>query len=235
MDGADALVKTAVLSGRGMSDKFDSKETQRTEAFSDGVFAIAITLLVLELHVPKHTEIAAGGLGAALWHEWPAYVAFLISFASILIMWFNHHKLFNFIRKVDAPLLYLNGLLLLVICAVPWPTALAAEHWGHENEQMAAQVYCGLMVVLAFAYNALWRYATHKGRLLHNDIDLEEVEKITKAYWFGPVGYGAAFVLSFWNATAGMLVCVALAIFFAFTGVLDTRPVLRKVGHRKDR
>lgn len=208
------------------------KETQRVEAFSDGVFAIAITLLVLELHVPKQTEIAVGGLGSALLHEWPAYVAFLVSFLSILIMWFNHHKLFNYIRKVDSLLLYLNGFLLLIVCAVPWPTALAAEHWGHSEEKMAAQVYCGLMVILALAYNALWRYATHKGRLLHRDIDLEEVEKITRAYSIGPAVYLLAFAATFWNATAGMLICIALAIFFAFTGCLDTKPILKKVGKR---
>jgi uncharacterized membrane protein len=196
------------------------------EMFSDGVFAIAITLLVLELHVPKHTEVTAHGLGAALLHEWPAYLAFVISFLSILVMWFNHHKLFNYIRKVDSPLLYLNGFLLMIVCAVPWPTALAAEHWGHENEQMAAQVYCGLMVVLAIAYNSLWRYATYKGRLLHHDIDMEEVDKITRSYIMGPLGYGLAFALAFYNATAAMLVCAGLAVFFALTGSLDMR--LRK-------
>lgn len=212
-----------------MAERNAEKETQRVEAFSDGVFAIAITLLVLELHVPKHTEIAAGGLGAALLHEWPSYFAFLVSFASILIMWFNHHKLFSYIRKVDSLLLYLNGFLLMVICAVPWPTALAAEHWGHGNESMAAQVYCGLMVVLSLAYNGLWRYATHNGRLLHHEVDLHEVDRITRAYWFGPTGYGFAFALSFWHATAGMLVCVALAIFFAFTGCMDTQSAWKKV------
>jgi uncharacterized membrane protein len=215
-----------------MSDQTE-KETTRVEAFSDGVFAIAITLLVLELHVPKHTETSAGGLGTVLLREWPAYSAFLLSFLSILIMWFNHHKLFNYIRKVDSPLLYLNGFLLMIICAVPWPTALAAEHWGHENERMAGQVYCGLMFVLALAYNALWRYATHKGRLLHHEIDLNEVEKITRSFALGPTGYLMAFILTFWNATAGMLVCVALAIFFAFTGCLDTKPILKKVGKRR--
>ncbi len=218
-----------------MSESQIEKETTRVEAFSDGVFAIAITLLVLELHVPKHAEIAAGGLGAALVHEWPAYLAFLTSFLSILVMWFNHHKLFNFIRKVDSPLLYLNGFLLMIICAVPWPTALAAEHWGHgsENEMLAANVFCGLMVVLAIGFNALWRYATHNGKLLLHDIDMEEVEKITRAYVVGPIGYLMAFALSFWNATAGMMVCVALAIFFAFTGCLDTKPILKKVGERR--
>lgn len=218
-----------------MSEHYVEKETQRVEAFSDGVFAIAITLLVLELHVPKHTEIAEGGLRAALSHEWPSYFAFLTSFLSILVMWFNHHKLFNYIRKVDSPLLYLNGFLLMIICAVPWPTALAAEFWGHgqENEKLTANIFCGLMVVLAIGFNALWRYATHNGRLLHPDIDLEEVDKITRTYIVGPIGYLMSFALSFWNATAGMAVCVALAVFFAFTGCVDTKPVLKKIGRRK--
>lgn len=228
VDDSDEDAEKKTLRGATVSERTNEKETQRVEAFSDGVFAIAITLLVLELRVPKRTEVAAHGLGAALWHEWPAYVAFLTSFLSILVMWFNHHKLFNYIRKVDAPLLYLNGFLLMIVCAVPWPTALAAEHWGHENEMMAAQIYCGLSVFLAFAYNALWRYATHRGRLLHHEVDQDEIDRITRAYLMGPTGYGLAFALSFWNATVGMLICVSLAVFFAFTGIANTKPVLRR-------
>src|ERR1041385_9184169 len=102
-----------------------SSETARLEAFSDGVYAIAITLLVLDLKVPM---VQDGKLASALLHQWPMYFAFLISFAFIGIMWVNHHRLFNHIRRCDNRLLFLNLLLLLGVTVVPFPTALLAAH-----------------------------------------------------------------------------------------------------------
>ncbi len=207
------------------------RETQRVEAFSDGVFAIAITLLVLELHVPKPGDLGVESLAAALLHDWQSYVAFVMSFFSILIMWFNHHKLFSHIKRSDNGLMYLNGLLLFTVTAVPWPTALLAEFWGHSQEKSAAVVYCGLMVLLAIAFNALWRYVTYKGRLLGEDADLDEVRKITLQYSFGPVGYGAAFGIAFWDADSAVFLCIALAIFFAFTGCVNLTKSARSRHH----
>ena len=104
------------------------KETGRIEAFSDGVFAIAITLLILEIKVPNAHDLGAGGLGAALLRLWPSYLAFVTSFATILVMWVNHHKLFRHIRRSDDAFLFLNGLLLLFVTSVPFPTSLVAEY-----------------------------------------------------------------------------------------------------------
>ena len=101
------------------SSRADEKETGRLEAFSDGVFAIAITLLILEIHVPK--EVEKGGLAPALLAEWPSYLAFVSSFAIIGIMWINHHRMFEFVRRIDQTLLLLNGLLLLAITFIPFP------------------------------------------------------------------------------------------------------------------
>src|SRR5213593_915772 len=98
-----------------------SSETSRIEAFSDGVFAIAITLLILDVHVPT---ISQGNLGSALTRQWPTYVAYLISFSFIGIMWVNHHRLFNHIRRSDNGLLFSNLLLLLGVTIVPFPTSL---------------------------------------------------------------------------------------------------------------
>ena len=102
-----------------------ASETARVEAFSDGVFAIAITLLILDVHVPAP---GLGPLRTALARQWPTYIAFLISFAFIGIMWVNHHRLFNHIRRSDNTLMFLNLLLLLGVCVVPFPTALLAAH-----------------------------------------------------------------------------------------------------------
>src|SRR5262249_42578260 len=110
--------------GRPLSgpSREELRESERLEAFSDGVFAIAITLLVLELKVPPRDA----DLAAALLSGWPSYVAFLTSFATIGIMWLNHHRLFTTIRRVDHGTLVLNGLLLLGVTALPFPTAIVA-------------------------------------------------------------------------------------------------------------
>ena len=128
-----------------------SSETSRVEAFSDGVFAIAITLLILDVHVPSASQ---GNLGAALIRQWPTYVAYLISFAFIGIMWVNHHRLFNHIRRSDNRLLFLNLLLLLGVTVVPFPTALLAAHADAADRTVAAAVFNGTYVALAF-FNVL--------------------------------------------------------------------------------
>src|SRR5437867_1950508 len=98
----------------------EEKETGRIEAFSDGVFAIAVTLLVLELQVPQLGEEASSSeLWSALLSRWPSYAAYLVSFATILIVWVNHHRLFTIIRRSDSRFLFLNGALLLMVTIIP--------------------------------------------------------------------------------------------------------------------
>src|ERR1700761_2870287 len=107
------------------------KETGRLEAFSDGVFAIAITLLVLELKVPHLAtgeEPTSAGLRFSLLRQWPSYLALFTSFFTVLIMWVHHHTIFKLVRKADARLLFANGFLLLLVSVVPFPTAVVAEY-----------------------------------------------------------------------------------------------------------
>ncbi|HEY7295511.1 MAG TPA: TMEM175 family protein, partial [Dehalococcoidia bacterium] len=130
------------------------RETARLEAFSDGVFAIAITLLVLDLKVPPAGE-GAKRLGPALLDEWPAYLAYLGSFLSILIMWVNHHQQFRHIAHVDHGLLLLNGLLLMAVTVVPFPTSVLSEHIAHRDERAAAVFYSGTFLVTALLWNAV--------------------------------------------------------------------------------
>ena len=201
----------------------DEKETGRIEAFSDGVLAIAITLLILELKVPH--GLTASGLGAALLDEWPSYAAYLVSFATIGIMWVNHHRLFTLIQRVDNALLILNGLLLLTVSVVPFPTALVADYLGHDGDRLAAEVYAGWMILIAIAFNGLWRYAaspTRRPRLLRVPPDSPEVRAIHTAYRFGPLWYVVAFGLSFWSAALAVGVCGALALFFALPPKMPT-------------
>ena len=111
------------------------KETARIEAFSDGVFAIAITLLILEIKIPA---AGSGELSVQLLRQWPSYFAFVFSFAFIGIMWINHHRLFTHIKRSNNALLFLNLLLLLGVTAVPFPTAVLAQHLGQSDQRAAA-------------------------------------------------------------------------------------------------
>ena len=189
-------------------------DTARVEAFSDAVFAIAMTLLVLDLKAP------AGAAGSAelareLARQWPAYLAFVTSFATILIMWINHHRMFALVGRTDDRLLLLNGLLLLGVTLVPFPTALVATYLARDGERMAAILYSGLFAAIAVGYNLLWRSAAGTRRLIRPEADHESVKQLLDAYRYGPLWYCIALVLAVVNVTASLLVNLGLAIFFA--------------------
>lgn len=191
-----------------------ASETARIEAFSDGVFAIAITLLVLDLKVPKELE-AGHSLRAALLAQWPAYLAFVTSFLTILVMWVNHHRMFTLIDRSDDRLLLVNGLLLMGVTLVPFPTSLVAEHLRLEGERTAAIVYSCTFIYLAICFNLLWRAAAVGDRLLDPECDRAAVRSIFEAYRWGPVLYGAGLALAFVNVPVSLALNLGLAIFFA--------------------
>jgi uncharacterized membrane protein len=203
----------------------DEKETGRVEAFSDGVFAIAITLLVLDLKVPHATELGGRTLASALLRQWPIFLAYLTSFATILVMWVNHHVMFGRIRRVDSKFLFLNGLLLLFVTFVPFPTSLVAEYFreGGEPARTAGLVYSGTYVLIAVAYNLLWRYAAAGRHLLDPHIPQERIVDITRKYAPGIPLYLVAVALSLVSVPASIALCLAMAVFFASTGSLDKR------------
>jgi len=191
------------------------KETGRVEAFSDGVFAIAITLLVIDLKIPHPSD--SDTLASNLFGQWPMFVAFLNSFVTILIIWMNHHNLFGHISRINPLFMLLNGLLLLCVTFLPFPTSLVAEYYGHSGQGSAAILYSGTFLLMAFAFNLLWRYASHKHRLLGKNITAAQVRSINRQYIVGPVFYGLAFILAFVQVTTSLLLIIALAIFYAVT------------------
>ena len=192
----------------------DARETARIEAFSDGVFAVAATLLVLDLKVP-HDTAGGHGLARALAAQWPSYLAFVTSFAFIGIMWINHHRLFTLIRRADNLLLVLNGLLLLGVTVVPFATAVLAEYIPRDGAPVAAAVYSGTYTVVAIFFNLLWHHASHKNRLLDRNADPNMIDAVTRGYRFGPLLYFVTFVLAFISVPASLAMNLALAIFFA--------------------
>lgn len=194
----------------------DEKETGRVEAFSDGVFGIAMTLLVLDIKVPRAPDlIGSSALADALRRQWPTYLAYVLSFVTVLIMWVNHHKLFRLIQRSDHIFLMINGLLLMFVTLVPFPTSLLAEHISHPGASTAAAVYSSTFVLIALMFNVLWHYAAHGGRLLARGHDRAMAASITRQYRFGPLLYLAALGFAFVNVALSVGLCAALAIFFA--------------------
>lgn len=193
-------------------------DTARLEAFSDGVFAVAITLLALDLHVPDPATLPHGphgGLVPVLLGQWPVYLAYGLSFLTILIMWINHHNLFRLIRRTDHLFLLLNGLLLLSVTTVPFATSLLATYLRQPDKRAAQVVYGAVSLAMATAFNRMWAYASRDRRLLGPDADERMVRGVTQAYRFGPLIYSVTVVLALLSAEASLVLCILLALFFA--------------------
>lgn len=186
--------------------------TARLETFADGVFAIAATLLIIDV-----TADAPGdGLGGALTHAWPQYVAYLVSFVTIGIMWVNHHTLFRHFERVDRPLLLLNILLLMLIAFVPFPTRVAADFVRSGGDRRAAALlYGSTMTITAVLFIALWLYGSR--RLLAADSDPLEVSGITRSYLPGVPLYGGTTLLAFASPVASLVLFGAIALFYALS------------------
>jgi uncharacterized membrane protein len=203
------------------------RDTGRVEAFSDGVFAVAITLLVLNIQVPKLGASATWlSLLVELGKQWPTYLAYSVSFAFILIMWINHHNLFRLIRRNDHNFLIFNGLLLLTVTLVPFPTSLLAAYIQNDSAgRAAAVIYNGTYVLNALAFTLVWRYASHKGRLLDPNVDPRAVRDVHRRYRFGPLIYLVVTAVGVLSPLASVALNALLAVFFALPG--RANPVIR--------
>ena len=192
-------------------------DTTRLEAFSDGVFAIAITLLILEIKVPTAAELErGGGLWPALAHRWPSYVGYVLSFLIIGIMWANHHALFTYIRRVDRRFIFANLLLLMGVGFLPFPTAVLAEHLAEPGARTSVTVFYGATLSgIALAFNAVW-WAGLRGRgLLATSLDEDGVRTMSRRYALGPVSYAAATGVALVNVWMSLAIHFALALLYA--------------------
>jgi len=186
--------------------------TSRLEAFSDGVFAIAATLLVLELRVPEDPT----DLGAALVRLWPAYAAYLVSFLTIGIIWVNHHTLLEHCRRVDRRFLYLNLLLLIAVGIVPFPTALVGRYILSEQGATAALVVYGLgAVLIAMAFTGVFLYATHDQRLVGDAAAPRRIREEGRLFPIGLAAYTLGIALAFVAPVASLAVYGLTALFYA--------------------
>lgn len=189
-------------------------ETGRVEAFSDGVFAVIITILVLELKVPEET-------GSDFWHgvreQWPHYAAYVVSFLIIGVMWVNHHTIFSHIKRVDRPLLFLNLLVLMVVSVVPYTTNVLAEHLMEEggSAKAAAVLYSLVTVAYALAFMAFWWYVTRVGHLFHDQVDKDGARATRVRFGLGAIAYPCTVVLAFFSAPLTLVAHFLIALYYA--------------------
>ncbi|MHB8693803.1 MAG: TMEM175 family protein [Solirubrobacteraceae bacterium] len=196
----------------------------RLEAFSDGVIAVAITLLVLNITVPDPaalTQFVNGhrvheSLGHALVQKWPEYAAYATSFLTIGIIWINHHAMISRLRAADHAILIINIVLLMTIAVIPFSTSLMATYLRHGDSHLAAAVYGGVMLVMAATFSLLNRQILlARAHLLAQPIPLEERRLIYRRAASGVLPYVVAIALAPLSAYATLILSGALAVFYA--------------------
>jgi uncharacterized membrane protein len=189
--------------------------TARLETFADGVFAIAATLLVLNVEVP---ELGDKSLAHELAKLWPAYVGYAVSFLTIGIIWVNHHVVLRLMRAADRTFLFINVCFLLCIAFIPFPTKLLATYVRTDDGSAAAFAYGVTLTVTALFFNLMWRYAIGGGgRLLRHDADRREVDGITRSYRPGVPMYAGATVVGVFQAELGAALFAAIALFYVLS------------------
>jgi uncharacterized membrane protein len=184
----------------------------RLEGFSDGVFSIAITLLVFTIAQPANYHDLTGELA----RRWPSLAAYVVSFAVIGIMWLNHHSVFTHLAHVDRPLVYLNLLLLLTVVFLPYPTGILGEALRQGvGAKTAAVVYSLTMTLNACAWAALWLYASSGRRLLADTFPEAQRRRASFLFTIGTLPYAISIAIGFLNAYACLAFHALLALYYA--------------------
>jgi uncharacterized membrane protein len=202
------FTRTADLQGSNLT-------TQRLEAFSDGVFAIAITLLILDIRLPEPVHGAQKTLAAALLAIWPSYVAYVLSFVVIGIYWVNHHYIFKLYRHTDHMFNLLNVFFLLCISFLPFPTAVLGKYMLDVTARQAAVTfYTSGLLLPAVAWFLKWLYASHHQRLIDRRLAPEFVRHLTWQYGLSNMLYVTAVIASWINPLAGLVIDAGLAFLY---------------------
>jgi uncharacterized membrane protein len=188
-------------------------KTGRVEAFSDGVFAVAITVLVFGL-LPIGTGKSLDA--AILLRAWPQYLAYVVSFLTIGIMWINHHTILAHVTRVDRPLLVLNLLLLLGIVAIPFPTALVADHLRGHGGTAATVTYGLVMIAIGLGFAGLWVYVASHASALGAALPADALRSSIPGFTVGLVAYVAGTAIAFVSPIAALIIFGALAVYYFF-------------------
>lgn len=188
--------------------------TSRLEAFSDGVFAVAITLLVLQFVVP---DVTSGQLLATVLGQWPQLVTFIASFLTVGIVWVNHHTIFRNLRAVDRTIQFINLVLLLTVVLLPYPTALLGRYLNSgQNGSVAAAFYAIVMTAMSIAFQTLVAWALTHPELLRPDIHPAPMRRVLPRFALGLVTYAISIGLAFVNTWLVVALYAFTAIYYAF-------------------
>jgi uncharacterized membrane protein len=200
--------------------------TGRLEAFSDGVFAIAITLLVLDLAIPV-TPYASRHLVDAFGHQWPGYLGYLVSFSTVGAIWLGHSAITEYLDRADATLLRLNLVLLLLVGFLPYPTRLLAAYVNEGHAEGVASTIYGLNLFAAVVMlSVLWRYAV-RARLVRADVEDEEITLLTQRLTPGLAGYAVLIVTGLFLPVLAVVGYLLLALYFVIP-----LPIRKRWRHR---
>jgi TMEM175 potassium channel family protein len=198
------------------------RRTARLEAFSDGVFAIAITLLVLDLAVPA-TQHSAQHLLNAIVDQWPGYLGYIVSFSTVGAIWLGHNAITDYLDRADVTLLRLNLLLLLFVSFLPFPTRLLSEYVTSDRAEQVAVTFYGLTLLIAGALLSLfWRYAL-RARLVRPDAKDEEITLLTHRLTPGLAGYGLLIIIGLFVPVVAVIGYFLIALFFLIPGRITRR------------
>jgi len=207
-----------VPSNTALKSAAEEKDTGRLEAFSDGVFAVAITLLALDLQVPKlGNNASARDLALALARQWPSYIAFITSFFTVLIMWVNHHGFFKLVHRTSARLLFANGFLLMMTTAVPFSTALVTQYLRFPAAMSACAVYGATFVLISLGFSSLLHIVVKDPATRKPDVTEETLECVRKSWRLGPPLYILATVGAFLSPYVTIGICTGLWVYWAGT------------------
>jgi uncharacterized membrane protein len=193
----------------------DGVSTQRLEAFSDGVFAIATTLLILEIKIPSHDDLLHSSLFDYLLKIWPKYFAYAFSFISIGIYWSNHHYIFKLYKRTNHIFNMMNVLFLMVISFLPFPTAIFGDYINDaDHRQNAVTFYAFGIFLPAFVWFMMWLYAKHKKRLIDERLSDRFIRHLTRLFLFSNILYLAAILISLISPTASILLNITLTLLY---------------------
>ncbi len=184
--------------------------TQRLEAFSDGVFAIAITLLILDVKIP-HLTGTGQALAPALFALWPAYLTYILTFVTVGVYWANHNYIFRMYQKTDHVFNMLNVVFLMCVSFIPLPAAALGEYVTRPQYRQATVIFYAVGLLLpALLWLLVWLYASRDYRLIDPRLTLRFVQKMTRQYVASVVLYALALLLSCWNPLVGLSVTAGL-------------------------
>ncbi|HET7353043.1 MAG TPA: TMEM175 family protein [Gaiellaceae bacterium] len=196
--------------------------TGRLEAFSDGVFAVAATLLVLQFTISHKFPV-----GAQLRQLWPAYLAYVTTFVTIGIIWINHHHTVSLLGRCDRTMLFINNLLLMTVVFLPFPTKLVAEDLHHDfhpgDEKAAVLAYSATFVVMAMLHLVWWEYARRNRRLIADETPDSALRAVDRAYLPGVPMYGIVFIVALFSPLAAVILTLAIAAFYLPSAALFDR------------